>query len=723
MPEQPCLIFDNGDLILGGKYRVERCLGRGGFAEVYLVTHVALNAPRAIKVLHRKAPGVGSTQMHLYRERFTLEAQLGARINHPHVVRVYDFVEEEGEALYLIMEYMPGGSLYDRLEAVREGKRSSLSVEEVVRLGIDVAKGLAALHERQIVHRDLKPSNILFDAEGRAKVADLGLAQIPGGPSMRSQLSEPVPHPGTPAYMSPEQMDTYGYLTPASDVYTLGAVLFEALTGKVYRGVRPGTRPRELRKDVPRWLDDLIARMLAEDPQERPWDGVEVARALEKRHKGKHEPAATGAPVAVSRTLWWGVGALVALLLLVGLLWAVLGRGPNGRERPTPTPVAAIVPSVHTPTRASASLIVSPVQTPTNTWTPVPTNTAASPPPPHTPTPTITWTPTPTWTSMPTPTPTLTPKTVGRETSLSLSVLPILAENAAHVTQLIYLGIGWISEIAYSPDGRLLAVGTSVGVYLYDVATLAEVRFLKTRAAVASVSFSPHGDLLASGLADGTVRLWSVADERLLRTFKGHTGWVWSVAFSPDGDLLATGSADKTVCLWRVADGTLLRTLNEHEGPVWSVDFSPDSTLLASGAGDDAVRLWRVQDGRLLDTFKEHTSDVRSVAFSPDGDLLATGSADGTVRLWQVADGALLRTLDEHEGPVWSVAFSPDGVLLATGSWDKTVRLWHVYYGVPLRTLRGHAGYVLSVAFSPDGTLLASGSGDGTVRLWGVPGQ
>ncbi len=289
MPEQPCLIFDNGDLILGDKYRVERCLGRGGFAEVYLVTHVALNAPRAVKVLHRKAPGVGSTDMRIYRERFTLEAQLGARIDHPHVVRVYDFVEEEGEALYLIMEYMPGGSLYERLEAVREGKRPPLSVEEVVRLGIDVARGLAALHERQIVHRDLKPSNILFDAAGRAKVADLGLAQIPGGPSMRSQVSAPEPHPGTPAYMSPEQMDTYGYLTPASDVFSLGAVLFEALTGKVYRGVKPGTRVRDVREDVPAWLDDLIMRMLAKDPEARPWDGGEVAELLGQGARGEAE--------------------------------------------------------------------------------------------------------------------------------------------------------------------------------------------------------------------------------------------------------------------------------------------------------------------------------------------------------------------------------------------------------------------------------------------------
>ena len=283
MPERPCTVFEKGDLILEGKYRVERCLGRGGFAEVYLVTHVALNAPRAVKVLHRQAPGVGSTQMHLYRERFTLEAQLGARLDHPHIIRVYDFIAEGEEALYLVMEYAPGGSLYQRLEEVRDGKRPPLSVDEVVRLGLDVATGLAALHQRQIVHRDLKPSNILFDAEGRAKVADLGLAQVPGGPSMRSRLSEPEPHPGTPAYMSPEQESTLHLLTPVSDLYALGLILAEALTGqlwKSYLNQHPAARVRDLRDDMPAWLDDLIQWLLAPAINDRPQTVEQVMEVL-----------------------------------------------------------------------------------------------------------------------------------------------------------------------------------------------------------------------------------------------------------------------------------------------------------------------------------------------------------------------------------------------------------------------------------------------------------
>ncbi len=422
MSDQMCTVFQPGDVILGNKYRVERCLGRGGFAEVYLVTHTALNAPRAVKVLHRKAPGVGSTDMRIYRERFTLEAQLGAQIDDPHIIRVYDFFEEEDEALYLIMEYAPGGSLYDYIEAVRKRKRPPLSVEEVVRLGIDVANGLAALHEQQIVHRDLKPSNVLFDAKGRAKVGDLGLAQIPGGPSMRSQVSGPISHPGTPAYMSPEQMDTYGYLTPASDVFSLGAVLFEALTGKVYRGVRPGTRARELRKDVPHWLDDLIARMLAEDPQERPWDGTEVAKLVEQGMA--NHPQVGSVAVIPSKSpetadrwhlpfgpLMLAVGGalLTVVVFVAGLaLWALAGQGGStAREQVTPTQPqggsvtqevgriadATTVPVAVAPTQTPT--LVAPTATPTSTptSTPTPTNTRLLPS--ATPTSSPTFTPTP----------------------------------------------------------------------------------------------------------------------------------------------------------------------------------------------------------------------------------------------------------------------------------------------------------------------------------------
>ena len=274
--------------ILLNRYRIEQFIGAGAFAEVYLVTHLALNARYALKIL-RKDAGIGSTLFYDYVQRFRLEAQLGAALKSPYIVQVHDF-EELDDLLILRMDYAAGGSLQQRLDAVRRKLAPPIPIDEAVRIAREVALGLAALHELDAVHRDVKPSNILFAEDGRAMLADLGLAQAPGGPSMRSQLSEPMPHPGTPDYMSPEQARPPFYsLTPPSDIYALGAVLFEMLTTRVYKLVRPGTPVTHYRLDTPAWLVEILERMLAKDPEARPWDAEEVAHLLAEGERKEAE--------------------------------------------------------------------------------------------------------------------------------------------------------------------------------------------------------------------------------------------------------------------------------------------------------------------------------------------------------------------------------------------------------------------------------------------------
>ena len=259
-----------GDVILNGKYRVEEFIGQGAFAQVYRVHHLELKTDRAAKVVSREMLGVGSTVLDGYRARFRLEAQLGARLEDPHVIRVYDFEELDGR-LYLVTEYAAGRSLAEKL------RHGPLPVEEAARITLDVAAGLDAMHRLGAVHRDIKPSNILLDAQGQAKVGDLGLAQVHEGLSRRSTLGDAAPrHPGTPEYMSPEQADTVAYLTASSDVYSLGCVLFEMLTGKLWHGAMAHVDgARDLRSDVPPELEAVLARMLCPEPGLRKADAAD----------------------------------------------------------------------------------------------------------------------------------------------------------------------------------------------------------------------------------------------------------------------------------------------------------------------------------------------------------------------------------------------------------------------------------------------------------------
>ena len=237
---------------------------------------------------------------------------------------------------------------------------------------------------------------------------------------------------------------------------------------------------------------------------------------------------------------------------------------------------------------------------------------------------------------------------------------------------------------------------------------------------VYDVAYSPDGGTLATGSADGTVRLWNVATGQLSSTLTGHGRAVRAVAYSPDGGTLATGSIDRTVKLWDVATGQLQHSFARHPQAVLAVAYSRDGGTVATGSADGKARLWDVATGHLSKVLIAHKKPVHTVAYSPGGGTLATGSADGTVVLWDVATGSLLKTLVKHRKSVHAVASSPDGVGLAVGGADGTVGLWNIVTGRRIRMLRGHRGYIACVAYSPDGNTIATGSADNTVRLWNV---
>src|SRR3954452_3293358 len=260
------------DETIAGRYRLDELLGRGGMSEVWAATDTELGRRVALKLL---APDADTA-------RFEREARAVASLAHPNITQLYDYGEADGR-LYMVLEYAPGGTLEDRL---KEGR--PLPDRETLAISAELASGLAHAHSRDVVHRDLKPANVLFDEEGRAKLADFGIARMAAG---EGTLTEAGTVLGTAAYISPEQA-MGSPATPASDVYSFGVILYRLLTGRLpfesdnpmdlvalHRDKEPPPIT-DFREDAPALLESAATAALAKDPADRPADGAALLAAL-----------------------------------------------------------------------------------------------------------------------------------------------------------------------------------------------------------------------------------------------------------------------------------------------------------------------------------------------------------------------------------------------------------------------------------------------------------
>ncbi len=341
--------FQAGQVVFG-KYHIEELVGSGAFGEVYRVTHLPLNSTRALKILTRQMPGVGTSGFERCRARFQLEARLGAGLNHVNVVKVYDF-HEDGDVLGLEMEYLSRGNLSGKIREYRRRKQT-MPLMEIIKIGSQISEGLVSIHKARIVHRDLTPNNLLFDENGVVKISDLGLAYLDQADfSQRAELgSLSERHPGTPRYMSPEQENSNGHLTPTSDIYSFGLILFELLSGKSYKDCKPGITPGEMGRSIPKWLNRLVQSMLSKDPESRPMDGQAVCQEFRK-HTGAAGHSANIRPATSLKTSLFIFMGILSTLACIGVgtlmfnssLKSSLGNLLNGINQPEQEPITSAV--------------------------------------------------------------------------------------------------------------------------------------------------------------------------------------------------------------------------------------------------------------------------------------------------------------------------------------------------------------------------------------------
>lgn len=254
----------------------------------------------------------------------------------------------------------------------------------------------------------------------------------------------------------------------------------------------------------------------------------------------------------------------------------------------------------------------------------------------------------------------------------------------------------------------------------FSFSDLSRSKFTETLGSVLALAFSPNGNLLATGSTNGVVHIWDIASDKIIASLNGHTDWIRAIEFSHDGNLLVSCGDDQTLRIWDVNEQTCIKTIHAHVGRVWASEFSSDNSKIVSAGDDHQIKIWDVESGEHLKTLKGHNESISSISFSPDGQYLASGGEDKNVLVWEINRNNKPRVCIQNDAFIRSIRFSPDGSMLALCDDSSLIQLWDIRNCIRLESLEGHTARVWSIDFSSDGKHLVSGSEDNTIKLWSI---
>jgi WD40 repeat protein/tRNA A-37 threonylcarbamoyl transferase component Bud32 len=748
-------------------YEVQEELGRGGMGVVYRARQAKLNRIVALKMILASEHAVA-------RARFAAEAESVARLQHPGIVQVHEVGEVSGRPFFSL-EFVGGGSLAQKLAG------TPLPPGDAARMVETLARAMAYAHSKGIVHRDLKPANVLLAEDGSPKITDFGIAKQMETHSSHTHTGAVI---GTPSYMAPEQSTSQREVGPLADVYALGAVLYECLTGRPpFKADSPletlmqvtaedPVPPARLNPKVPQDLETICMKCLEKKPENRYPGALELADELRRFQAGepiRARPAGTlelwgkwaRRHPAVAGLLSLLVVGTAAAIVLLSVAWqnavaARLGEEGQRKEAEKEKLRAEAALQAEKQLRKEAEDARRAEQEQRRKFQQLSIglviDRASDLGERKDPARALLWL-------------TRGLSLVGKEDAALARVLRCNLSSWQAQAHPLRFAISPADGAAWAPDSKsLITWGPFKGARRYDARTGAVLGELPHDHKVQCVAFGGDGTTspwrAATGSDDRTARVWDLGTGKPASLPLVHPALVHRVALSPNGKLLLTACGE-AARLWDVEKGKTVGEPMRHAGGVTVVAFSPDGKTLLTAGNDGTARVWDSLGKAVGKPMKHRYNWVTWAAFSPDGKRVVTAVPD-TVSLWDASTGDLVagprerghnpkfvwawgqpllvmygpsaRKLDSkmlrellvtppHEALVTALDTAPNGQTFLTGSKDQTARIWKEgFWGVAQQVggLLPHQNGVVGLSYSPDGKSALTVCSGHIVRVWGL---